>query len=206
MFRQEFTRITSDGDFPGLLLTAERDVKKHHYFIAGDDDNVGDVEAGFRNDGHVVVHVEIEEAMNRGLGSDHVVTERKRAQNVRELLNIFILARYGNRDGKPAPRRIASATGMRDGFGDLIRREPVNVLTRPAVHADLELHGVEVNADRLRRLVAYENFDREDTDREWVGLAEFFFGAARVSVGIGHDREAFVAILSASGRLCWRRY
>src|SRR5713226_4651756 len=92
---------------------------------------------------------------------------------------------------------------MRDGFGDFGGGEPVNVLSRAAAHAYFELHRTEVNSDRLRRLVADEYFDREDADRKRIGLAEFFFRAGGVGVGVGNDGEAFVAVFSG-GRCGWR--
>jgi len=151
-----------------------------------------------------VIDIEVKKAMDRGFGRDYVGIERKRAQDFDELLNVFILSGYCNRDWKPSPLRIARAAGMRDSFGDFRGCEPVDVLARAAVHAHLELYGVEVNADGLRRFVADENFDGEDAYGEWIGLAEFFFRAGGVGVRVGDDREAFVAVFPGGCRGRWR--
>src|SRR5229473_3616293 len=47
-FVKNLRGITGRGDLSRLRLAAEGDVEKHHQFVVGEHDNVGDVEAGVR--------------------------------------------------------------------------------------------------------------------------------------------------------------
>jgi hypothetical protein len=64
VFRQEIMGITGGGGFAALLAAAERDIEKHQHFICGDHDDVRYVEAGIRDDGDIVIHVEVKEAVH----------------------------------------------------------------------------------------------------------------------------------------------
>lgn len=187
MVRQEITGITREGDFPGLISAAEWDLEKHHDFVAGDNHNVGNIQAGFRDHRDIVIHIEVEEAVNGGFGGDHVGIECEWAQDFDELLHILVFAGHGDRDGEAPLLRLARAAWMRNGVGHFRGSEPVDILARAVAKAHFELHGVEVNSDGVWRLVADENFDRKDADCERIGLAEFFFRAGGVDVGVGDD-------------------
>ena len=102
------------------------------------------------------------------------------------------------------------AIGMRNGGGHFANSEPFNVLRVAPGRVDGKLDGAQIDANRLIRFVVEENFNRQNAERQGIGLAEFFLGDRGIGAGFGGNDDAVVTVagkgfIPARGGP-WRRF